>query len=141
MLNRERAEVLDSRSSALNFRAEGFTLVEVIIAIAILGICLTLIMQLFAGGLRAARTSCDYSRAVIHAKDKLEEILEFPVQEAGTFEDGFKWESEVLPYEQYEGSTYELMQVKVKVTWSDVQQSPRKVELTSLKVVESEEEM
>jgi len=118
----------------------GFTLIEVVIAMTILGICLVLVMQLFAGGLRAARTSCDYSRAVLHAKDKMEDITNNPVQDSGEFDDGFKWETEVEPYKEVKDDPIKLLKVKVRVMWPDVMKNSRTVELVGLKAVESENE-
>lgn len=118
----------------------GFTLIEVIIAMAILGISLVLVMQLFAGGLRAARTSCDYSRAVLHAKDKMEDISNEPVQDSGEFDDGFKWETEVESYKEVKDEPFKLLKVKVRVMWPDVMKNSKTVELVGLKAVESEYE-
>ncbi len=122
-------------------KKSGFTLIEVIIAIAILSISFVMIMQLFSGGLRASRLSCDYTRAVIHAKDKMEEISNTLVQGSGEFEDGFKWESEVQPYEELEESPINVLKIKVIVSWSDVLKKQKSVELVSLKVVPNEEEL
>ena len=61
---------------------KGFTLLEIIIAVAILGIGMVMVMQLFSGGLRSARTSKEYTNAVIHAKIRMEEMIINPVQEA-----------------------------------------------------------
>jgi len=44
------------------------------VAVAILGIVLTLIIELFAGGLRLARVSKEYTKAVNYANAKMEEI-------------------------------------------------------------------
>ena len=123
-----------------NSRKDGFTLIEVIIAIAILGISLVMVMQLFAGGLRAARTSCDYSRAVIHAKDKMEDITDNPVQDSGVFDDGFKWETEVESYKEVKDDPFKLLKIKVRVMWPDVMKNSKTVELVGLKAVESENE-
>ncbi|NWG02305.1 MAG: prepilin-type N-terminal cleavage/methylation domain-containing protein, partial [Syntrophaceae bacterium] len=51
-------------------KAKGFTLIEVLLAVLILGIGLTLIIELFSGGLRLARTSEEYTRAVNYARMK-----------------------------------------------------------------------
>ncbi len=45
------------RSRRETNRPGGFTLIEVVIALALLGIGLTVILELFSGGLRLARTS------------------------------------------------------------------------------------
>jgi len=121
-----------------NFR--GFTLIEVIVAIAILALCLTVIMQLFSSGLRVSRASCDYTRAIVHAKDKMEEMKDVPVQGSGEFEDGFKWESTVEPYKELEDSAVKLLKIKVKVLWSDMLKRENSVELVSLRIISDEEE-
>lgn len=121
-----------------NGMQSGFTLMEVIVAIAILGISFVLVMQLFSGGLQASRSSCDYTRAVVHAKDKMEELSTSPVSDAGEFEDGFKWETVVEPYEKTDVPAFNILQIKVKVFWDDIRSKPRSVELVSLKVVPNE---
>jgi len=106
-------------------------------------------MQLFAGGLRASRTSCDYSRAIIHAKDKIEELegASGPlVPESGEFTDGFKWQSEVESFREvkvgskaFEEDKLRLMKIKVTVAWEDSVRKPKSVELVSLKTVSDDE--
>ena len=118
----------------------GFTLIEVIIAMALLSICLVMIMQLFARGLKSARISCDYTRAVIIAKGKMEELSKNPVSESGELEEGYRWETEALPYEEDEDERYNLMKIKVKVFWGDVSNRERSIELVSLKVISDENE-
>jgi general secretion pathway protein I len=141
-VRRQKTEGRRQENSAISRQssASGFTLIEVIIAIAILGISLVMVMQLFAGGLRAARTSCDYSRAVIHAKDKMEEKTEYPVQDSGVFDDGFKWETEVESYKELKDNPYKLIKVKVRVMWPDVMKNSKTVELVGLKAVETQNE-
>ena len=117
----------------------GFTLIEVVVAIAILAISLAMIMQLFSGGLKASRASCDYTRAIVHAKDKMEEMSIEPLQDNGKFEDGFEWESEIQPYKELEDSNLKLLKIKVKVSWLDAPQKQRAIELISLKKISDEE--
>ena len=50
----------------------GFTLIEIMVAMAILGIGLVVIVELFGGGLRLGRTSAEYTQAVSYARMKLE---------------------------------------------------------------------
>jgi len=73
----------------------GFTLIEVVVAIAILGIALTVIIELFAGGLRLARTSKEYTKAVNYVNTKMEEIgSQQTLQEGiteGEFDETFHW--------------------------------------------------
>ena len=53
----------------------GFTLLEVMIAVMILAICLVVVMQLFSGALKAEKKSEEYTRAILIAREKMEEIL------------------------------------------------------------------
>jgi len=78
---------------------KGFTLLEVVVAMAILGIGLIVIIELFGGGLRLGRTSQEYTRAVGYARMKMEEVslaksLEEGVQK-GEFDKNFRWQVDV----------------------------------------------
>ncbi len=119
----------------------GFTLIEVIVSFAIVSLTFVLIMQLFAGGLQASKASCDYTRAVVHAKDKMEELSANPEDGSGKFEDGYAWSAEIETYKEPEESSYSLKKIKVIVTWSEARQRERSLELVSLKAVESEDQL
>ncbi len=54
----------------------GFTLIEIVISLAIIGISIVTILQLFSGGLRSIKVSDDYLRATILARNKIS-ALEF----------------------------------------------------------------
>jgi len=121
---------LRSREGGLNDRNKrnGFTLIEVVVAVAILGIALTIIIQLFAGGLRLARASKEYTEAINYANAKMEEInsqqtLEEGITE-GEFDETFHWrvttnKVNLLPVDKpWEVKTpIQLFQVKVDVLW------------------------
>ncbi|MFB3884249.1 MAG: prepilin-type N-terminal cleavage/methylation domain-containing protein [Thermodesulfobacteriota bacterium] len=107
---------------------KGFTLIEVVIALAILGIGLVVIMELFSGGLRLGRTSGEYTVASNYARMKMEEIRLNPSVQEGTEEGEFnglyRWQVEVkkievLPLEKNRdfNAPAELFQVKVHVIW------------------------
>lgn len=87
--------------SATAVAEDGFTLLEVLVATMVLGISVVIILQLFSGGLDQARRAEDYTRAVFHARAKMEEILldppSGPVLERGDFGDGYRWVWETLP--------------------------------------------
>ncbi len=78
---------------------KGFTLIEAVIALAILGVGLTVIIELFSGGLRLARTSVEYTKAVNYARLKMEEIAIKPKieegMEEGEFDPTYRWQVEV----------------------------------------------
>jgi general secretion pathway protein I len=85
------------RKSAVNQR--GFTLMEILVAVMILAISIVVILQLFSGGLKSSRLSGDYTRAIFHAREKMEEILlqDEMTDEVleGEFDDGYKWSVDV----------------------------------------------
>lgn len=106
----------------------GFTLIETVIALAILGIALTVILELFSGGLRLARTSEEYTKAMNFARMKLEEIISQRKIEEGTdegeYDDTFRWQVstkkiDLLPVEKDSDfkPPVELFQVKVDILW------------------------
>jgi general secretion pathway protein I len=99
----------------------GFTLLEVIIALAILGIGFALAMELLATGVRSAKASEEYTQAVLLVRQKMAEIAVTPSLEgstdAGEFEGGFRWASEIYPLPQEEDLPAQLYQVRVRVTW------------------------
>jgi general secretion pathway protein I len=77
----------------------GFTLIEVVVALAILGIGLTVILELFSAGLRLGRFSEDYSLAVNYGRMKMEEIAsQSNIEEGseeGQFDDTFHWKATI----------------------------------------------
>ena len=78
---------------------QGFTLIEVVVAMAILGVGLVVIIELFSGGLRLGRTSEEYTRAVEFARLKMEEmsVAETIVEglTEGELEGDYRWQVEV----------------------------------------------
>lgn len=122
----------------------GFTLMEVLVAIAILGIGLGILLELFSGGLRSARTSEEYTRALWYGKAKMEEMLTAKDLSEGvtedTFDSQFSWKSEVIkanPSVGQEGTVnaslpVDLYKIMVKVTWPSGQ-GERSLEMESLR--------
>jgi general secretion pathway protein I len=108
--------------------AKGFTLIEIIVALAILGIALTVIIELFSGGLRLGRFSKEYTNAVNYARMKMEEIesqenIEEGIVE-GEFDPIFHWrvgmkKVDILPAEKSADfkPPVELFQIRVDVLW------------------------
>jgi len=132
-------------------RNRGFTLIEVVVALAILGVGLMVIIELFSGGLRLARASMEYTKAVNYARTKMEEMTVKPVVVEGT-EEGesddktFRWQVGVKKVDLLsidKSMDYkppiELYQVKIDVFWkSGTKEKSTSVE--SLKAIKPEED-
>jgi general secretion pathway protein I len=106
----------------------GFTLVEVVVAMAILGISLVLVIELFSGGLRLGRASEEYTVAAQLARQKIEEIaLSKQVEEGieeGEFDSTYRWQVEVkkidlllLANETDYKPPADLYQIQVRIIW------------------------
>ena len=76
-------------------KQNGFTLLETLVAMMILSIALVIIFQQFSGALNAGHISESYTRAVWHAREKMNELLLYEtlsedIQE-GDFKDEYRW--------------------------------------------------
>src|SRR5512143_4149682 len=130
---------------------DGFTLMEVLVAMAILGIGLAILLELFSGGLRSARVSEEYTRALWYGKAKMEEILTAKDLSEGvtedTFDSQFSWKSEVTKANPRLGQDenpniklpVDLYKIVVKVIWRSGL-GERSLELESLRAFKSAEE-
>ncbi|OGW06649.1 MAG: hypothetical protein A2889_03960 [Nitrospinae bacterium RIFCSPLOWO2_01_FULL_39_10] len=105
--------IFNLQSSIFNSQ-KGFTLLEVMVAIVILGLGLTVVFELFSGGLKSVEISNDYSNAVILANKKMGELSlkeKLDVgKETGDFseEDNYKWEVDIVSYQVDEETNKEI---------------------------------
>jgi len=76
--------------------ARGFTLLEVAIAMAILGVGVVTVLELFSAGLRMEGNAGFRARAVVYARGLLDQTLALPEMRAGSdrgrFDETFTWE-------------------------------------------------
>ena len=119
-------------------QSEGFTLLEVLVAMAILSLAVVTVIQGFASGLRLLKLSGEHQEAMLIADLKLREMTA-PTQagrDAGT-EGRYTWEREVkqvvTPDLEIEGRTVKWHQweVDVHVRWGD----HREVSVSTLRTV------
>ena len=91
------------RQSAVRRACDGYTLVETLVAVMLLALTLTVVLQQFSGALNTGRTSKEFSRAVWYAREKMEEIQLRPALapgvQRGSFNDGYQWETVVEYFE------------------------------------------
>ena len=134
----------------LSYPAKGFTLIEVIVSLVIMGISIVTILQLFSGGLRSIKVSDDYLRAAILAQNKMNELeskFNIFINQEGVFEqdDNYHWTLSVENYDlaglhpQFEnlkdentGKSIFVDKVKLKVFWNS-EHGQREMELVTLK--------
>ena len=122
--------------------SRGFTLIESLVAISILAICIVVILQLFSGGLKSSKLSDQYTIAIFHAREKMEEILLAEELTEGVidgeFEDGFRWKAEALHLDIKEAEDIKLpfdaFNIKVDVMW-DVGGREKHFEISAIKLV------
>src|SRR5262249_5860463 len=95
----------DSRSHSdrrwLRRRQRGFTLIEIVVALAILAVALTALFQAFSSGLRAAGVTERQASAVMLARSLLDRVgQDIPLvagEKAGVTEDGLRWGIAIAP--------------------------------------------
>src|SRR5262245_25109474 len=84
-----------SRSANRETRSRGFTLIEVLVAFAILAVALTALFQLFSSGLGAIGSAERHSMATMLARSLLDDVgAEIPLvpgERRGNLDDGFSW--------------------------------------------------
>lgn len=105
----------------------GFTLIEIVMAMAILGLSLIVLIELLSGGLRLGNAAAEYTQASIYGRIKIEEIssasdLKEGLEE-GEFSEKYRWRLEIkrtdiLKEKFGEVSVpFELYQIKLTINW------------------------
>ncbi len=88
----------------ITHRQHGFTLLEVVVAFALLAMALTLLLGVLSLASRQVRDSGDASRAVLHAQSLLAQVgvgeILVPGEQKGEFERGrYRWKLRIEPYD------------------------------------------
>ena len=118
---------------------QGFSLLEVVVALTILAGGFLTVLNLFSGSVLSVDFSGQYLKAVTLASAKINEleILNFqPDEYSGKFknEESYRWEVEIEPHDSPLNdpeSGIQLQEILLKVLWEDRGQT-RNVELSSL---------
>jgi general secretion pathway protein I len=118
----------------------GFTLIEVLVALAILSLAVVASIQGFAQGLRLLKLAGDHQQAMLLADQKVREVVEFKEgRDAGT-EGRLRWERSLRSLETPDlapagrppiGRFYEI---DVRVSWDP----QRLVEIRTMRMVPNE---
>lgn len=122
---------------------KGFTLIEVLVAVALLGIAVTVVIQLFSANLRALASSEDYIYASAKAEAMMREILDDDELSETSFseitDDGYRIDvsiAEVLQ-DRTENLQVRLLEVVLAVYWTSGTRE-RSMTLRTMKMLEKE---
>ncbi|WKZ32077.1 MAG: type II secretion system protein [Thermodesulfobacteriota bacterium] len=97
----------------------GFTLIEVMASIAIMGAALGVLLALVAGGLRLAKEANGRTGLVLAASERFGSMFEGLMEEGvseGVTGDGFAWRMEAYPYGAAVDGAPRLLKVVVTTT-------------------------
>ncbi|OQK16691.1 hypothetical protein AU255_01940 [Methyloprofundus sedimenti] len=122
---------------------QGFSLLEILIAFSILAFSLTVLLNIFSGGLRRTIVSEEYQQAVIIAQSKLaaagvENVLDNGMQ-SGDIEKRFFWSVQMQAFDldelglDSENQIVVPYQVTARVEWL-AGRNNRQFELTTIKL-------
>lgn len=126
--------------------AAGYTLIEIIVAFAILALGLTLLLGTLSGATRQVRAAGDAGRAALHAQSLLDEFgnLPQPQHREGELEHGrYRWRLDVEPWQDpsprtsvspVDANAARLMHLRLQVSWGEGTPAQR-IETTSLRLV------
>jgi len=107
-------------------QCKGYTLIEVLVAMMILAMSLTVIFRIFSGGLYKIGIASDYARAVIVAESVLAAAGSTEMLQAGEsrgdLHDKYRWVRVVTPYlaesgQSFDGLPVNVYRVSVVVEW------------------------
>ncbi len=132
-------------------RQEGFSLIETLVALALLGLVSGTVYSSYTASMLGSEESARTALATRFAKSKLEEISVIGLLDTskhqGTTRDGFRWRIEVNPIEDQDSPTAnarpqlrgrrtaaQAALVTVTVSWQG-RKADRSVELTTVRLI------
>jgi general secretion pathway protein I len=121
-------------------RIAGFTLIEALVALALVGLALGAVAGVFGNGLRGHETAADAETALALAEERLALAASSPHPGAGSgnFAGRFAWQTVVAPYDDGAAGKLadagpQLYRIAVSVAWRDGHRS-REVALSTLRL-------
>ena len=126
-------------------RSAGFTLIETLVALAIVGMALGAVAGVFGNGLAAHETAAGAEAALALAEERLALAGVAglrPGNETGTFAERFAWQTTIAPYEEKDDrdlgltaakSLPRLYRIAITVVWRDGHRE-RRLSLSTLRL-------
>ena len=116
MKTRQRQDIVTNRAET------GFTLLEVLVALSILGIALTVILQIFSADLRNIKKAADTDEAAVKAAARMRAIAEYetptgPITWTETTADGYTMIIAVDDYlqDRTENVPFKMLQIELTI--------------------------
>jgi prepilin-type N-terminal cleavage/methylation domain-containing protein len=119
----------------------GFTLLEVLVALVVLGTAVVIVLQLFSSGLRSIRASEELAVASLKAEEKMSEILDDNALEPKAWtentDDGYRVDVSVAEAlaDRTENLTVRVLEVDLTLRWMAGARE-RSLTVRTLKVVD-----
>ena len=128
-------------------RVRGFTLIEIVAALAVLAVTVGLCLQIATSALRQTRNAAEQTQAALLAQSLLDaagtgERLR-PGRSSGQLDEGYRWELEVSPFEGELGTesplepslmAVRLYRLELSLSW-DVGSDQRTVRFSTLRAM------
>lgn len=99
----------------------GFTLLEVVVALTLLGLLCASAFGVFAAGLRASRAATNYTTAVLEGERILNEVLANGMAtdtKEGVLDSGYRWKAERVRASSVNAEApAQILRVQVSVWW------------------------
>lgn len=131
---------LETRDPEVKTRS-GFTLLEVVVAMAIVGLGVVTLLELFSAGLRLETKSSATTEAVAYGRQLMDGILIRPQvkegQEGGSLGESYRWSVHVKRFQEVaplSSTGWELREVALEMHYRDGDRD-RQVDVKTLRLV------
>ena len=122
-------------------KLQGFTLLEVLVAMAILAMSYGMILQLLGGSAQKASRAAEYRQALMIAESQLSLVATvrdpFMIPQQGRLDDRFYWRLSLEPASPLNDMApalmYRPLMATVEVTWDDSGHRARSIEISTIR--------
>jgi type II secretion system protein I len=113
--------LLKSARSSVLHRSNGFSLMEVMVALAIMSVAIVAVFQLYSRALRSTKKAEDYTKALFYARTMLDEAYSFPdpssAFDSKEYEHYYRVRRDVTVVSESEDGKAKLYEFRVTVSW------------------------